>query len=104
MNNVLTIIDGKPLLSVFDDMNEVISTESYESIKNINELISVDDPWDDGEMEFRLIQGGYSYQVIEYSIKSIIATQTGEFVRKVVEVFGLKLFFSDDFSKMIEAL
>jgi len=104
MNHVLPIINGLPMLTAFDENEtENLTDEGYGAIKDINELIVVEEEWD-GNTWFKLLQGGFSHQVLEFSVKNLIAFESASFVKKVVDVFGLKHHFCNDFSTMIDNL
>jgi hypothetical protein len=101
MNHVLPIINGKTLLGDLDDDN-VISESAYSAISAINEVITTEKQWDD-EIYF-YAAGQHSHQVLEYSMKTLIDHEPVALVKAVVEKFGIKTQFSDDFATMIDNL
>lgn len=103
MRHVLAIIDGKPLLSGLEEDSDVLSEKGYESVKSINEVIVVDDDeWADESWFYT--QGHHAHQVLEYSIKTLIDHENPALVQKIVKLFGIKNFFADAFSDMIDNL
>lgn len=97
MKHVLIIINGKPLLDDLDEFD--ISESGYESICAINEVVRYDE-----EMEWFFVIGHYAHQVLQHSVQSLIESDSADLVKHIVKKFGLKNFFANAFSEMIDNL
>lgn len=94
---VLLVINGNPLLG---DLEEIeLSDQGFESIKSINEIVRYDD-----DSDYFSFLGEHAGQVLEYSVKTLMECELPSTVQTIVEKFGVKHFFSEDFSEMIDNL
>ena len=80
------------------EKDTIISEDVYRCLKNINDLVLID--YDTEEM--MVVEGGFSYQVIAHSLKTIekLTKDNPKFIIKVIEIFKLNEYLCLD--KLIE--
>lgn len=79
--------------------NELLIEDIYMCVKNINDLVLIDDETEEMKVVFG---GGFSYQVIAHTLKTIekLTKDKPEFILKVIEIFKLNEYLCLD--KLIE--
>jgi hypothetical protein len=81
------------------DKGEDVADEVFKSLKSINELVVLpEDDEDHGNIQ--LINGGFSYQVLSFSMMIIQEKTNIKYTRKVAELFHLDCFI--DISSLYE--
>lgn len=93
MNHVLSSFAAEPCDNINDilpltEMNPEVAASVWKSIKSINELILVDEEDDYSQV----IEGGFSYQVLSFSLQTIeqLTKSEPKYILEVIKTFKLE--------------